>query len=131
MTDKPVLVPGLDHPITIAKARRRVVATVGGRTIADSAHALTLEEKDYPVVHYIPRADVNLSALEGTDHETYCPYEGVARRGVARYFSIGTDGIVLDNVVWTYADPHPAVAQIKDHVAFYTDQVNITVSAAD
>ena len=28
------------------------------------------------------------------------------------------------NAVWTYADPYPAVAQIKGHVAFYLDRVD-------
>jgi len=28
------------------------------------------------------------------------------------------------NAVWTYEDTYPAVAEIKDHLAFYTDRVD-------
>lgn len=35
---------------------------------------------------------------------------------------LGGDGAV--NAVWTYEDPYPAVAEIKDHVAFYPDRVD-------
>jgi uncharacterized protein (DUF427 family) len=31
-------------------------------------------------------------------------------------------------VIWTYEQPHPAVAEIADHVAFYPDRTSITVS---
>jgi uncharacterized protein (DUF427 family) len=30
--------------------------------------------------------------------------------------------------VWLYKQPYPAVAEIKDHVAFYADRVELTVS---
>jgi uncharacterized protein (DUF427 family) len=29
--------------------------------------------------------------------------------------------------VWTYEDPYPAVAEIKDRLAFYPDRVRIVV----
>ena len=42
-----------------------------------------LREASYPAVLYIPRDDVDLAALERTDHTTYCPY-----KGDAAYYSI-------------------------------------------
>jgi len=127
MTDRLVLVPGPDHPITISSTPGRVTATVGGRTIAESAQALTLREQGYAAVQYIRRADVDMSALERTDHGTYCPY-----KGEAHYFSINADdNTVIDNAVWTYESPYPAVAEIKDHVAFYPDRVSLTQLAGN
>ena len=35
------------------------------------------------------------------------------------------------DAVWFYDQPYPAVAQIKDHVAFYTDRVELTVNGTD
>ena len=35
------------------------------------------------------------------------------------------------DAVWFYDQPYPAVAQIKDHVAFYPDRVELTVSVPD
>jgi uncharacterized protein (DUF427 family) len=121
MTDKPVLTPGPDHPITVEAAPNRVVVTFAGHTIADSKGALALREANYPARYYIPREDVDLSVLERTEHETYCPF-----KGDAAYYSIRTGDDVAENVVWTYEQPYPAVAEIKDHLAFYPGQVEIS-----
>jgi uncharacterized protein (DUF427 family) len=121
MTDKPVLTPGPDHPITVEAAPNRVVVTFAGHTIADTKGALALREASYPVRYYIPRADADLSVLERTEHETYCPF-----KGDAAYYSIRTGADVAENVVWTYEQPYPAVAEIKDHLAFYPGQVEIS-----
>ncbi len=70
MTAKPIKLPSADHPITVAPNPRRVIVSVGGRVFADSRHALTLREAAYAPVHYIPRADVDMTLLQRTDHTT-------------------------------------------------------------
>jgi uncharacterized protein (DUF427 family) len=119
MADKVTLQPGPDHPITVLANPRRVIVTAGGRILANSANALTLQEADYPAVQYIPMADVDQSLLQRTDSQTHCPY-----KGDASYYSIsGTDEKATD-AVWVYESPYEAVAQIKDHAAFYPDRVD-------
>lgn len=126
MSTKPVRIPGPDHPISVDAGNVRVVVTLGGHTIADSRAVLTLREAAYPPVYYIPREDVDMSLLERTAHSTYCPY-----KGECAYYSIPAGGARSVNAIWSYEDPHPAVAAIKDHVAFYPDRVDaITVSKA-
>jgi uncharacterized protein (DUF427 family) len=119
MSDKKVLKPSAEHPITVAPNPARVVVTVGGKVVADSANALTLREASYPPAHYIPRADVDFGLLERTEHSTYCPF-----KGDASYYSIRAGDGVAENAVWTYEAPHDAVAEIKDHVAFYPAKVD-------
>ena len=63
MPDRPIKIPGPDHPITVTPNPRRVVVTLGGRTIADSRDALTLREASYPAVQYVPRKDVDMALL--------------------------------------------------------------------
>jgi uncharacterized protein (DUF427 family) len=116
---KSVRLPGSEHPITIERSGARVRVTAGGRVVADTQHALTLRESDYPAVLYVPRDDVDMSLLERSEHRSYCPY-----KGDASYYSIGVDGALRANAVWTYEAPHPAVAEIKDHLAFYPDRVD-------
>ena len=125
MTDRPVLVPGPDHPITVTPTGQRVVVTVAGKTVADSTNALTLQESTYPAVQYIPMADVDTSLLEKTDTSTYCPY-----KGDASYYSIPVGGERAANAVWTYESAYDSVAQIDDHVAFYPDRVDSIVEQA-
>ncbi|HEY5413103.1 MAG TPA: DUF427 domain-containing protein [Caulobacteraceae bacterium] len=120
MTDKPVRIPGPDHPIAIRANSRRVTVSVGGRPIADTRQALTLQEASYPAVQYIPRADVDMAALSRTDHTSYCPY-----KGDCSYFSLASLGERGVNAVWSYETPYPAVDAIKDHLAFYPDRTQI------
>jgi uncharacterized protein (DUF427 family) len=122
MTDKPIMQPGPDHPITIEANPSRVVVSVAGRTVADSQHALTLREADYAPVQYIPLADVDQTLLEATDHASYCPF-----KGDASYYSVPAGAERSANAVWVYRAPYDAVAQIKDHVAFYPDRVDSIV----
>jgi uncharacterized protein (DUF427 family) len=96
-----------------------VVVTVGGRVIADSRRALILREAAYPPVQYIPRADVDMSSLQRTNHATYCPY-----KGDCAYYSITPGGERSVNAAWTYEAPYEAVAAIKDHLAFYPSRVD-------
>jgi uncharacterized protein (DUF427 family) len=116
---KPVKIPGPDHPITVTPARGRVTVIAAGRTIADTRAALILKEAAYPPVYYIPRKDVDMARLQRTTHQTYCPY-----KGECNYYSIPLGGERSVNAVWTYEAPYAAVAEIKDHLAFYPDRVD-------
>ena len=119
MSSKPVRIPGPDHPISITPARERVIVTVAGRRIADTRESLILKEASYAPVHYIPRKDVDMSRLQRSAQQTYCPY-----KGECAYYSIPVGGERSINAIWTYETPYPAVAQIREHLAFYADRVD-------
>jgi uncharacterized protein (DUF427 family) len=127
MSERLVKIPGTDHPITIAKNADRVVVKVAGQIVADTREALSLQEASYPRVQYIPRKDVDMTQLERTEHETYCPY-----KGEAAYYSVTPGGEQAVNAVWTYEAPYASVADIRDHLAFYPDRVDsIEILPAD
>lgn len=111
--------PGPDHPITISRSGKHVTVSFAGKIIADTTRALELKEASYPGVFYIPRADADMSALTPTAHHTHCPY-----KGDASYFSIAGGGRSAENAVWSYEAPFPAVAEIKEHLAFYPNRVD-------
>ena len=119
MSAKPAKLPGPDHPIAIERDPSRVIVTVAGCVVADTRAALRLSEASYPAVLYIPRRDVDMALLERTSHATYCPY-----KGECAYYSIPLGGARATNAVWTYEHPYPAVALIKEHLAFYPDRVD-------
>jgi len=116
--------PGPDHPITITPASGRVVVRFAGAVIADTRHALELKESTYPAVLYIPRGDAAMAHYARTQHSTHCPY-----KGDASYFDLGAAGKTAPNAVWSYEMPYPAMAEIKDHLAFYPQHVSIERSA--
>ncbi|MGW7681846.1 DUF427 domain-containing protein [Kribbella sp. NPDC054772] len=124
MAEKTVKIPGPDHPITVGKNPDRVVVKVGDRVVADTRDALSLQEASYPAVQYIPRKDVDFTQLERTERHTYCPY-----KGDASYYNVLPAGADGANAVWTYEAPYDAVADIRDHVAFYPDKVSIEIIA--
>ena len=112
--------PVSDHPIAITPAKGRVVVRFAGEVIADTRHALELRESTYPAVLYIPRADAVMTHFARTQHSTHCPY-----KGDASYFDLGAGGKTAPNAVWSYETPYPAMAEIRDHLAFYPQHVEI------
>jgi uncharacterized protein (DUF427 family) len=117
--ERAVKIPGPDHPITIGRSASHVTVKAGARVIADTTDSLVLREASYPEVVYVPRRDVDMSQLERTSHNTYCPY-----KGECSYYSIPAGGEKAVNAVWTYEAPYDAVAEIKEYLAFYPDRVD-------
>lgn len=122
MTDSKVLIPGPNHPITIEANSSRVTVEHGGHVVADTRGALTLQESTYPPAQYLPLADISPGVLEPSSRTSWCPY-----KGEATYFDIVVGDERIPDAVWTYREPHEAVAEIVDHVAFYADRVDSIV----
>ncbi|GAA0371657.1 DUF427 domain-containing protein [Microbispora corallina] len=101
---------------------RHVRVEVDGQVVADTRRPVLLFETGLPIRYYIPPDDVNFDLLESTDEHTRCPY-----KGIASYWSAKEAGTAPPNVAWAYPEPIPAAAQIKDHVAFYNEAVDIIV----
>jgi uncharacterized protein (DUF427 family) len=116
MATRQILIPGPDHPIAITQSDAHVVVRANGKVIADTRRALALQEASYPVAYYIPREDADMALLERSDHASYCPY-----KGEASYYSVAGG---TANAVWTYETPYEAVAEIREHLAFYPDRVD-------
>lgn len=112
--------PGPDHPIEISPFGGRVRVLFESHMLADSSHALRLEEASYPPVFYIPRSDVHMEMLAHSGRLTHCPY-----KGDASYFSIEGGGAHVRDAAWSYEHPYPAVAGIAGYLAFYPDKVAI------
>jgi len=118
--------PVITHPrdpnvrVDALASTRHVVVTHNGRTIAESHDAVAVFETGLPTRWYLPRVDVDLSALTPHDTWTECPYKGYARD----YWSLGDD---LIDIAWSYAEPFPAVAPIAGRIAFYSEKVEVVV----
>jgi uncharacterized protein (DUF427 family) len=126
MSSRPVLEPTAEHPITIDPTGKHVVVRVNGDIVADTYRALQLQESSYAAVQYVPFEDLVQDTLTRTDTSTYCPY-----KGEAAYYSVTTAaGDTVDDVIWFYDQPYPAVAAIAGHVAFYPDKAEVAVGDA-
>ncbi len=114
------LEPSPDHPITIETKETPVRVELADVSVLETGSHLELREATYPAVAYLPRDQVDMSALERSDHTTWCPY-----KGEASYFHIRrADGSRIENAIWTYETPFPAVAAIKDALAVYPNKMD-------
>lgn len=107
------------HSIGIIPNPDRVRVVFCGHIIADTTRALELSETHHPPVQYIPRGDVDMTALQSTTHATHCPH-----KGGASYFSIVVAEHTSENAVWSYERPLAAVESIAGHLAFYAAKVD-------
>lgn len=77
-----------------------------------------IAESDDTVVvegnHYFPHDAAVPGALVPTETHTVCPW-----KGTASYYSVQVDGQVNVDAAWTYPDPKPDAAHIKDRLAFW------------
>ena len=93
------------HKIEIAPFGGRVRVRVGGGIVADTAHALLLQEGALPPVFYIPRGDVHMDRLAPSATISHCPF-----KGDACYFDLEAGGRAEANAAWSYESPFPAAA---------------------
>lgn len=118
-----IRIPDETHPITVKPTEGHVTVRVGGTVIAETDRALSLSEASYPVVQYIPLADLGQDLLSPTETHTYCPF-----KGEASYYTVTTpDGHSETDLAWYYPEPYDAVAEIAGHAAFYADRAEVTV----
>lgn len=113
-----------EHTITIQPEPRRVRVRAGGEIVAETADALRLDEARYAPCYYVPRKDVRMELLERSDHTTHCPF-----KGDAAYYTLRVGGREEPNAVWTYEAPFDEVEAIREHLAFYTDRVELELLA--
>lgn len=114
------LEPGPDHPITIEAKQAPVSVRLAGERVLSAPAYLELREATYPAVAYMPRETLDMTRLERSDHTTWCPYKGEA----GYYHLRAADGTLIENAVWTYETPFPAVAKIKNALAVYQNKVD-------
>jgi uncharacterized protein (DUF427 family) len=107
------------YQLTLEPGTARVVVSFAGEVIASSDRVTILHEQGHGPVYYFPRADLNMALLNRTDHHSHCPY-----KGHCSYFSIAVGGKTAENAVWSYEEPYPEVAGIKELAAFYPDRVD-------
>ena len=120
MSNRPILQPGPDHPITIESHQGPITVRAGDHVIAATDRALVLKEASYPPVYYLPRGDARMDLLALSTTTSWCPY-----KGEASYFSVPSLGVRGVDAVWTYEHPSAPAAMVADHLAFFPDRVSI------
>lgn len=110
------------HQITITRTDSHVEITLRGEKLAETDHAVLLDETGLPTRYYIPRQDVRTDLLRPTATQTTCPF-----KGQASYWSVQIGDEVDQDLVWSYETPIPEAAGITGLMCFYNERVEITV----
>ncbi|MFC5262245.1 DUF427 domain-containing protein [Kribbella qitaiheensis] len=109
------------HRIDIRQTSRHLAVRDGDRIIADTTRPLALYESGFAPRWYVPRADVDETALTLVEGQTFCPY-----KGLASYYDIaGARG-----AAWSYADAWTEVRRISGMVSFEPDKVEVYLDGA-
>jgi uncharacterized protein (DUF427 family) len=104
------------HRIDIRQTSRHLIVRHQDRVIADSKRPRALYESGFAPRWYVPRADVDASALTPVQGQTFCPY-----KGLCSYYDIADAG----KAAWSYEDAWPEVKRISSLVSFEPDKVEV------
>jgi uncharacterized protein (DUF427 family) len=104
------------HRIDIRQTTRHLQVRCGDRLVADSTRPLVLYESGFAPRWYVPRADIEESALTLVEGQTFCPY-----KGLASYYDI----VDARRAAWSYQDAWTEVARISGLVSFEPDKVTV------
>lgn len=113
-----------EHSVILRPTPDHVRVVVGGKRVAQSDHAIVVEEAGHDPVLYIPREDVDMAALKPKEGRTHCPYKGEAVT-----FSVNVGSDVREDAAWSYVSPYDETRSIGDYVAFdakRVDKVEVT-----
>jgi len=100
------------------RSSRHVQVARDGVLLADSTSTVIVFETGLPPRYYFPRPAVNFEHLTPSQTRTACPYKG----RTTGYWSI--DG---RDLAWSYDFPTAALLPIAGLVAFFNEQVDLTI----
>ncbi|KKA22165.1 hypothetical protein T310_3802 [Rasamsonia emersonii CBS 393.64] len=111
-------------PYKIFPSSKHVRVEIDGVEVANTRKPKLLYETGLPIRYYIPMTDVRLDLLTPSDSVTTCPY-----KGDASYFDITlpSTGAKKEGLVWWYKTPTLESAEIRGHVAFYDEKLDVWV----
>jgi len=110
------------HRITVSEPVVVVRVAVDGVIVAETTRARELREGGLPPRYYVPRDDVRMELLVGTEHATNCPF-----KGDASYWTLELEDSRHENIVWSYEEPIEALPEIAGLLCFYNERVELVV----
>jgi uncharacterized protein (DUF427 family) len=104
------------HRVDIRQTSRHLVVRDGDRVVAETRRPVVLYESGFAPRWYVPREDIDETALTPVEGQTFCPY-----KGLAGYFDIGS----RKRAAWSYPEAWPEVARVSGFVSFEPDVVDV------
>ena len=102
------------RPPRLEGTTRHLVVVFDGVVLADTRRAQRVLETSHPPVYYLPEEDVRMELLTLLTKTSFCEW-----KGSAHYFDVAHGAKRAAAAAWGYADPSPAFAALRGHLAFY------------
>jgi uncharacterized protein (DUF427 family) len=102
------------RPAIAEPCAARIVIEHAGVIIADTRASVRTLETSHPPSYYIPPCDIAPGVLRRATGSSLCEW-----KGAAVYWDVVVGGGVLARVGWSYPNPTPKFALLRDYVAFY------------
>lgn len=109
------------RPPAVVEDRRLVQVFSGEALVARSVRALRVCETASPPTFYLPNDDVSTAMLSSVAGQSVCEW-----KGAAVYYSLTHSQNHLP-VAWSYPNPHPEFAQLRNTFGFFPGRLHCTV----
>ena len=83
-------------------------------TIADTRNALRVIETAGAPVYYLPPQDIRMDLMAPDLGRSFCEW-----KGTASYWALRVGENTVQQAAWSYPNPDPTFAPLKDYLAFY------------
>jgi uncharacterized protein (DUF427 family) len=107
------------RPPLLEPTPRRLQVVVAGAVVADTRRGWRVLETFHPPVYYFPPDDLDAAFLRSAQGGSFCEW-----KGTARYWDVVVGGEVRAKAAWSYPDPTPGFAPLRDHLAFYAGRMD-------
>ena len=123
------------RPPRLEPTAARVRVEHRGVLVADTARAMRVLETSHPPVFYLPPEDVRMDLLRRSTSAAGTRGSFCEWKGRALYWELDLSpvlgeatgesaALLVEDVAWSYPQPTPGFAALKDHLAFYASRVD-------
>jgi uncharacterized protein (DUF427 family) len=114
------------RPPAIEQVGDEVRIILGGVCIASTTAAWRVLETTHPPAYYLPRDAFAEGVLSASSGASFCEW-----KGRASYVTLSAGGRREIDAGWTYPNPAPAYAVLRDHIAVYAGRMDACFVGAD
>jgi uncharacterized protein (TIGR02246 family) len=113
--------PNPYHRVDCRPTTRRLRVEIAGATLVDTDDTTIVFETGHAPRLYVDPALVRTDLLRPTATTSYCNY-----KGWATWWAAVVDGVVFEDVAWSYDDPPPESLPIRGHLSFDEARAEVT-----
>lgn len=112
--------PNPYHRVDCRPTTRRLRVEVAGHALVDTEDTTIVFETGHAPRLYVEPALVRSDLLRRTATTSYCNY-----KGWATWWAAVVDGVVIEDVAWSYDDPPPESLPITGHLSFDEQKADV------